>query len=105
MRGRNYYSWLDRFHDGLRPATYLEIGVFDGRSLALARPPTRAIGVDPSATASLPLRTETHIFAETSDAFFANQRIERLLGEQAVELAFIDGLHSVRASPEGLREP
>ncbi len=93
MRGHNYYSWLERFHTTLRPAVYVEIGVFDGRSLALARPPTRAIGVDPSATASVPLHTETHIFAETSDTFFANRRLEQLLGRQAVELSFIDGLH------------
>ena len=93
MRGLNYYSWLDRFQESMKPGVYLEIGVSDGRSPDLARPPTRAIGVDPSPTATQVLTAETHIFAETSDAFFASRRLEQLLGEQRVALGFIDGLH------------
>jgi hypothetical protein len=93
MRGHTYYAWLERFQETIRPAVYLEVGVFDGRSLALARPPTRAIGIDPSARATVPVHAETHLFAETSDAFFATGRLEGLVGDQAVDLAFIDGLH------------
>jgi hypothetical protein len=93
LKGPNYYSWLDHLHATMAPETYVEIGIFDGRSLALARPPTRAIGIDPSPSAVATLRTETHIFPETSDDFFANHRLGDLLGDRPVTLSFIDGLH------------
>lgn len=41
----------------------------------------------------MPLKTETHIFAETSDEFFARERLKGLVGGEPVSLAFIDGLH------------
>ncbi len=62
LPGDNYMVWLDRFHRHLSPAAYLEIGVARGETLALARPPTRAIGVDPAPTNQHHLPAETHVF-------------------------------------------
>jgi hypothetical protein len=57
------------------------------------RPPAVAIGIDPSPALVSPLKTETHIFAETSDEFFAQSRPERLLAGRPLSVALIDGLH------------
>lgn len=93
LPGPDYYEWLGRLHAVLAPATVIEIGVFKGRSLTLARPPTLVIGVDPSATVESQVRAETHLFAETSDAFFARNGPEALLAGRPLGLGFIDGLH------------
>ncbi len=93
MPGDGYLLWLRRFHELLRPASYVEIGVNQGLSLSLAKPPTRAIGVDPAADIRVRFRAETHVFPETSDEFFAQGRLRELLRDQPLTLGFIDGLH------------
>jgi hypothetical protein len=93
MPGDGYLVWLERLYDWLAPETVIEIGIYLGASLALLRPPTVAIGIDPAPTVTFPLQTETHIFAETSDEFFAKQRAETLLAGRPLSVAFIDGLH------------
>lgn len=93
LPGPPYPEWLDHFHGLLAPTTYIEIGVAKGATLRRASRPTLAIGVDPTPAIEFPLRTETHIFAETSDAFFARRGPDALLGGQPLGLAFIDGLH------------
>jgi glycosyltransferase involved in cell wall biosynthesis len=98
MPGDDYFAWLERLHTAIVPDTYLEIGVFRGRSLSYARPPTRAIAVDPEPAINVPLKTETHIFCETSDVFFAERRLVPLLNGQPLALAFIDGLHVFQQS-------
>jgi hypothetical protein len=98
MPGDDYCVWLAGLQEAIRPETYVEIGVATGATLALARPPTCAIGVDPEPTVTMPLRTETHIFTETSDDFFAAQKIAGPLAGRPVKLAFIDGLHTFEQS-------
>jgi hypothetical protein len=93
MPGDGYHVVLERLYRALAPETAVEIGVFMGDSLALFRPPTIAIGVDPKASILTPLSTETHVYAETSDAFFAGRRYQALLGERPLSVGFIDGLH------------
>ena len=93
MPGDGYLRWLERLYTAVRPASVIEIGVFEGASLALLRSPTVAIGVDPNAKVLSPLATETHIFAETSDEFFARGRARTVLGARALSVGFIDGLH------------
>jgi glycosyl transferase family 2 len=93
MPGDGYLVWLDRLYRALKPETAIEVGVFEGASLALFQPPTLAIGIDPNPMVHSPLKTETHIFAETSDEFFAQRRAERLLSGRPLSVAFIDGLH------------
>jgi Methyltransferase domain len=93
LPGEFYHVWLVRLYAALKPETIIEIGIADGRSLAFARPPTLAIGVDPNPRAMFPLRAETRIFAETSDEFFAKGRHEAILGGHPLGVGFIDGLH------------
>jgi hypothetical protein len=93
MPANHYLAWLEWLYGLLTPATALEIGIFEGQSLALHRPPTVAIGVDPEPQIRHPLRTETHIFPQTSDEFFASGRLDGVLGERRLSVGFIDGLH------------
>jgi len=93
MPGAGYGEWLDRLHADLAPGLYLEIGIAIAESFCRARPPTIAIGVDPAPRPSFALHTESHIFAETSDDFFAKARLDAQCPGRAVDFAFIDGLH------------
>ncbi len=93
MPGDYYHAWPDRFHSLLAPEVIIEIGVSDGATLARVRPPTLAIGIDPEAILGFPLKAETHIFPETSDAFFDRRGPEALLGGRPLGVGFIDGLH------------
>ena len=92
--GPDYLAWLSHFHASRRPPVYLEIGVATGRTLALARPPTRAIGIDPAPVVEAEFTAETHFYRETSDRFFSENRLARLLDGDPVALALIDGLHT-----------
>jgi len=83
---------LRELHERSRPRTYLEIGVDDGRSLALANSETVAIGVDPEPAVEVELGPRTRLFAETSDEFFATRDVEGLFGG-GIDLVFVDGLH------------
>jgi len=91
--GASYFDVLSMIHSHLRPRTYLEIGVADGQSIALARPETHAIGVDPEPKISRPLGPRTEIYHETSDQYFASHDVRAELDGLPIELAFIDGMH------------
>jgi len=93
LPGEDYLALLARLHAHLRPRTYLEVGVSSGKSLRLVAPGTRAIGVDPQPRVALPLPPDAKVFAESSDAFFAQRDVKAELGGLPVELAFIDGMH------------
>jgi hypothetical protein len=82
----SYLAVLDRLHHDLRPSHYLEIGIRQGRSLALAR--GRATGIDPAPAIDRALPSATEIVALTSDAFFASAP-----PDLAPDFCFIDGLH------------
>ncbi|MEM6375685.1 MAG: class I SAM-dependent methyltransferase [Pseudomonadota bacterium] len=86
----DYITALDLIHDILKPATYVEIGCREGRSLTLARCPSLAI--DPDFEIRMGLSSPTRIFKQTSDEFFASEDLRALLGGP-VDLAFIDGMH------------
>jgi hypothetical protein len=93
LPGDDYLVWLSRFHAELKPRSYLEIGVDAGRTLLLARPPTLAVGIDPTPVAPREFAARTLTFAMESDAFFACPEAGDLFGTDPVALAFIDGLH------------
>jgi DNA-binding transcriptional LysR family regulator len=93
LHGNHYYQILDRIHRYLRPATYVEIGIEEGLSLALASPATAIVGIDPNPRLPPALAERARIFPETSDEFFAHHDLHKELGGRAVDLAFIDGMH------------
>lgn len=100
MPGPAYYSVLAQVHDLLDPTTYLEIGVSEGDSLTLVRPPTIAVAVDPDPKLSRPISVECHLYRETSVEFFKHRDVRKLFGGRGPSLVFIDGLHEFPAALE-----
>ena len=94
LPGESYYHLLFRLHPLLTPATYIEIGVDRGRSLSLAGPECKAIGIDPAPVIDVEFQGTPDIHTVTSDAFFEEQDVLALLGQAYFDLAFIDGLHT-----------
>ena len=90
--GMNYVQFLRRIHESYAFEWYIEIGCRDGRILNMAQGKT--IGVDPAfrlKQSILGQKPQLHLFQETSDAFFAANRLE-VLGAQPT-VAFVDGMH------------
>lgn len=93
LPGEDYFAVLGRIHRYLQPATYLEIGVAHGQSLALALPQTQVVGVDPEPQLQRPLGARQKVFTTTSDEFFASHDVRAEFGGRPVQMAFIDGMH------------
>jgi hypothetical protein len=107
------HELLQALHGAVEPRNYLEIGVNDGRSLALSRVPS--IAVDPEFRVTVPIRCDLDLVRATSDDFFAlpdplahfRGRGDRAVsspesgglpsgrGDPTIDLAFIDGMHRV----------
>lgn len=92
--GPVYLEWLQFFHHFVEPRSYLEIGVETGASLAYAKPPTLAVGVDPLLEIKHQINTRHKLFNLTSDEFFSSQDVAALFEGQGIALAFIDGMHT-----------
>ena len=86
-----YTQFLQGVHERLRPDTYLEIGVRDGRSLALSR--ARSVGVDPAFAIDFELDGDLALARTTSDEYFARPDPLALTGGRPFDLTFLDGLH------------
>jgi hypothetical protein len=87
----NRHTLLSTLHRLLEPRTYLEIGVREGKSLALAR--CRTIAVDPFFKIDREVLCDLHLVRTTSDEFFARKHPLAHFDEPLVDLAFIDGMH------------
>ena len=98
LPGPDYHRVLRWVHDTFAPPSYLEIGVCEGESLALVRPGTVAIGVDPVPDIRHPIVAECHLYQETSDDFFDRHDVRELFGGRAPSMVFIDGLHEFPAA-------
>lgn len=86
---RPYLDVLAELHAGLRPKAYLEIGVRNGHSLALASCP--ALGIDPAPDLKAPLPPSARVVTMNSDDFFEHE--QAALAALAPDLVFIDGMH------------
>ena len=86
-----YLDFLRVLHERLSPATYLEIGVRNGTSLALSR--CRSVGVDPAYKVTAELDGDVALIRTISDEYFSRPEPLAPFGGRPVDLAFIDGLH------------
>lgn len=88
----NRHQFLGRLHENYKPRTYFEIGVNDGRSLALSRVPT--VAVDPAHRITSEISCDLRLVKATSDDFFAREKPLAHFGDKPLaDLAFIDGMH------------
>lgn len=86
-----YRPFLTAVHQLLQPGRYLEIGVREGHSLALARCP--AVGIDPFYSVTAELSNHVTLFRTTSDEYFSRPQPLSATGGEPFDLCFIDGLH------------
>jgi len=93
MEGEPYGEVISRFHDLIKPQSYVEIGIETGKTLAKAKPPTVAIGIDPEPVIKVEFKAETKIYPVTSDEFFDAYDLPTEMGRPTVDFAFLDGLH------------
>jgi hypothetical protein len=91
--GPDFHQVLRWMHEDLRPATYVEIGIHAGCSLAAVQSQTLAIGIDPEPRQDGRWPRGCRIFPLASSEFFATQDLRQILGGKAVDFAFIDGCH------------
>lgn len=86
------HEFLQGLHDVSKNRNYLEIGIRDGRSMALSRVPS--IGIDPDYQVTAEIRCDVQLARATSDDFFAREDpMEYLKGSRSLDLSFIDGMH------------
>ncbi len=92
--GEPYGLVLRRFHQALRPKSYLEIGTLYGDSLSFVECP--AIAVDPALDNLRPGfiggKEVCALFQMPSDRFFARYDPKAILGTP-VDMAFLNGMH------------
>jgi hypothetical protein len=86
-----YLDFLRSLHAALAPRTYLEVGVRDGRSLALSR--ARSIGVDPAFAVVFEVDGDVALIRTTSDEYFARPEPLAPTAGRPYDLTLIDGLH------------
>jgi len=91
MPGDDYLTTISRFHNFLRPESYVEIGVFMGNSLRLVNSQTKAIGIDPSPSEGI--ESHAKLYKMSSNEFFESYDLLEELCTPRLALAFIDGLH------------
>ncbi len=91
--GPDYREVLSWIHSILKPATYVEIGVHSGGSLALIRRGTLTVGIDPEPAGGSVCPPGVQLYRLTSGRFFREHDLSRILGGQPVAFALIDGLH------------
>lgn len=93
MPGDDYLAVLSRFHEWLKPESYVEIGVWHGDSLALAKPETQTVAIDPFPQIQTAIGSRARLYPVPSDAFFSTRNLLQELGASRLALGFIDGLH------------
>jgi hypothetical protein len=91
VSGVFYLDFLRQAHERLEPPTYLEIGIRNGDSLALAR--SSSVGIDPAYRLRVAPPPDTKLFRQTSDDYFERPDPLLALAGRPVAFSFIDGMH------------
>lgn len=89
MPGGPYTDLIERLLRWRTPKVYLEIGIRQGRTLKLAKPPTLAIGVEQKPDIRHRFEAPTRIYETTPLEFLASDRLEKLVGRKRFDIAMI----------------
>lgn len=112
VKSRWQTEWYEQFLRDLRPETIVEVGTFDGASLALCAElvqPRRLVGVDlrsePSAALAayiarqgLQDRVRPHYGVDQTDAARLNEIMDGEFGDEPVDLVVDDASHALGAT-------
>lgn len=93
-KGQAYKQILSEIHSVLRPRTYVELGVFNGNTLALAE--CASIGVDPNFMIDrnvMGKKPSLTLRQVGSDEFFSDFDPNLYFKKDHVDLFFLDGMH------------
>lgn len=93
LDGMNYYDFFVQFHRKYDPASYLEIGVNKGKSIARAN--CASVGIDPEFILNseiLGKKPFLFLAQMTSDNFFDRFDLFTFF-PKGVDVAFLDGMH------------
>lgn len=93
LPGDDYFTVLSRLLAYLKPRTYVEIGIFQGQSLRLANAAQAIVGIDPDPKVSGELPAHVRVVKATSDDYFSTHDLRADLGDRALDVGFIDGMH------------
>ncbi len=77
----------------LAPRTYLEVGIFQGRTFRFAGTDTLAVGVDPEPMLGGRIASNLRVYPTTSDDFFDTLDPAWVFNGRPLDFAFIDGMH------------
>lgn len=86
-----YLDFLAQLHERLAPRTYLEFGIRNGWSLALAR--CRSVGIDPAFAIDTEIQAPASFIRRTGDDYFATLDDAGPFDGAPIDFTFIDGMH------------
>jgi len=89
LPGGAYTDLIERLLRWREPKVYIEFGVRDGQTLALARKPTFAIGVQRKPVIRHRFEAETRVYDMTSLQFLESDRLEAFTGRKNFDIALL----------------
>jgi hypothetical protein len=89
MPGDSYLALVENLLRWREPKIYIEFGVRDGRTLALAKKPTFAIGVERNPEIRHRFEAETRVYDMTPTQFLESGRMEAFTGRKSFDIAMM----------------
>ena len=98
LPGEAYPALIERVLRWREPKVYIEFGIRDGRTLALARKPTFAIGVQRNPSVSERFEAETRVYDMLPQEFLESGRMEAFTGRKSFDVALLRAPRNLEAA-------
>jgi tetratricopeptide (TPR) repeat protein len=89
MPGDPYPDLIEKLLRWREPKVYIEFGIRNGRTLALCKPPTFAIGVERNPQVSHRFETSTRVYDMTPLDYLDSGRMETVTGRKSFDIALM----------------